>query len=554
MAEVGVKDSSSAVGGVNGDECVSDSDRVEGTVSCKKDDSKSSGDVAKPKLSVGSNDNKEDEPVAQNGDIKTSIDVSNLENGPSAPSEKEDGSFLDESTSKDDKLEDKREVRSAASNKALLSNGGDKASPNTTDDVSSSPINEHITNAPSPRFTQTKGPRAKMTLSPNKAPPTKTIAHYFQAMSKASARKSLSGSFSDKSGESKSIKASYSTDNRDGAKDTAAMKKALDIALSDKSRSPSLSSDGLPIKRQPKARKSFQPHGSSSRESTPLSIKSTSSRSSGVSIANMTIKVPELENALGIKRRSLDKIDAKTFDQIVLAKASKIVHPAVSPCNIEGSPNSRSLLKPLHQLLAQTAKKEQGKDEPTESANISTVITSQKILKKRKRRKLKLGTYKLPGAKKDYKKKTSGLLQDKDKIKNWTKKCQESNKIKKVLRVDTIKDSSAGDAKVLQSDGGSMIDSSNELSQESVIKAENSQNGDNSSVLEASATETDDSFVATDRLSKKKKKGGKLSKWQRGFIPAKKQSKKEKTTDLEPIIKANIPPKKMGRLMEEVRN
>lgn len=40
-------------------------------------------------------------------------------------------------------------------------------------------------------------------------------------------------------------------------------------------------------------------------------------------LSNMTIKLPELENVLGIGYKSLDKMDAKTLDRIVLARAQK---------------------------------------------------------------------------------------------------------------------------------------------------------------------------------------------------------------------------------------
>ena len=50
---------------------------------------------------------------------------------------------------------------------------------------------------------------------------------------------------------------------------------------------------------------------------------SDSNNESKSSLSNMTIKVGELENALGLHFKSLDKLDAKTLDKIVLAMAQE---------------------------------------------------------------------------------------------------------------------------------------------------------------------------------------------------------------------------------------
>ena len=97
--------------------------------------------------------------------------------------------------------------------------------------------------------------------------------------------------------------------------------------------------------------------------------------------ANMTIKVPDLENALGIKEKSLDKLDAKTLDKILLDNVQRAVRkPDVD----------------LHKGA-------------TPSANLSTILVGQSILRRKKRRRM--GLYKLPELqRKQNKAKKSGLI------------------------------------------------------------------------------------------------------------------------------------------------
>ena len=98
--------------------------------------------------------------------------------------------------------------------------------------------------------------------------------------------------------------------------------------------------------------------------------------------ANMTIKVPDLENALGIKEKSLDKLDAKTLDKILLDNVQRA---------IVGKPGAA-----LHKGA-------------TPSANLSTILVGQSILRRKKRRRM--GLYKLPELqRKQNKAKKSGLL------------------------------------------------------------------------------------------------------------------------------------------------
>ena len=102
--------------------------------------------------------------------------------------------------------------------------------------------------------------------------------------------------------------------------------------------------------------------------------------------ANMTIKVPDLENALGIKEKSLDKLDAKTLDKILLDNVQRAVR------------------KPDADVHKGT----------TPSANLSTILVGQSILRRKKRRRM--GLYKLPELqRKQNKAKKSGLIAAHDK-------------------------------------------------------------------------------------------------------------------------------------------
>ena len=95
--------------------------------------------------------------------------------------------------------------------------------------------------------------------------------------------------------------------------------------------------------------------------------------------ANMTIKVPDLENALGIKQKSLNKLDAKTLDKILLDNVQRGIkkHEPV-----------------LHEAPI-----------PVSSVtNVSTIIVGQSILRRKKRRRM--GMYKLPELKKKTNKKS----------------------------------------------------------------------------------------------------------------------------------------------------
>ena len=120
----------------------------------------------------------------------------------------------------------------------------------------------------------------------------------------------------------------------------------------------------------PKARKSFHPV---SRESKSEDRDTSSTKT--IPVTNITFNVKEIENVLGMERKSLEKIHSKRFDDIMLKKIQS--RRSVSPI----SDNSTST-----------------------TGNISTVLASQKLLNRRKRKR-KLGTYSLPGQKKSAKKK-----------------------------------------------------------------------------------------------------------------------------------------------------
>ena len=102
--------------------------------------------------------------------------------------------------------------------------------------------------------------------------------------------------------------------------------------------------------------------------------------------ANMTIKVPDLENALGIKEKSLDKLDAKTLDKILLDNVQRAVRKPDADAHKGTTP----------------------------SANLSTILVGQSILRRKKRRRM--GLYKLPELqRKQNKAKKSGLIAAHDK-------------------------------------------------------------------------------------------------------------------------------------------
>ena len=153
----------------------------------------------------------------------------------------------------------------------------------------------------------------------------------------------------------------------------------------------------LRAKSVPKARKSFPAKNRQSR---------SEDREADVMplIASMTFKLPEIENALGIKRKMLDKMDAKTLDNFVLQKVKKSrvssMHGKTEPAVVE----SQSV-KLIPEVVS-----DDGYTSKTNSCevNFASVITGQKLLNKKKKKKKKfasrLGRYKLPGEKKHPKK------------------------------------------------------------------------------------------------------------------------------------------------------
>ena len=99
--------------------------------------------------------------------------------------------------------------------------------------------------------------------------------------------------------------------------------------------------------------------------------------------ANMTIKVPDLENALGIKRKSLNKLDAKTLDKILLDNVQRAIKKQDAAMHKTPIPVSSV-------------------------TNVSTILVGQSILRRKKRRRM--GIYKLPDLKKKKKSKKSGMI------------------------------------------------------------------------------------------------------------------------------------------------
>ena len=95
--------------------------------------------------------------------------------------------------------------------------------------------------------------------------------------------------------------------------------------------------------------------------------------------ANMTIKVPDLENALGIKQKSLNKLDAKTLDKILLDNVQRGIK--------KHEPVMHETPIPVSSVT-----------------NVSTIIVGQSILRRKKRRRM--GMYKLPELKKKANKKS----------------------------------------------------------------------------------------------------------------------------------------------------
>lgn len=77
----------------------------------------------------------------------------------------------------------------------------------------------------------------------------------------------------------------------------------------------------VPFKKKQKARKSCQ--SSSSYNNSYGTIASSPKSSSLAQFSKKTIKVTELESVLGIQKQSLNKMDAKTLDKLVLQKAQQ---------------------------------------------------------------------------------------------------------------------------------------------------------------------------------------------------------------------------------------
>lgn len=175
----------------------------------------------------------------------------------------------------------------------------------------------------------------------------------------------------------------------------------------------------------PKARKSFPSKTAKNRQSKSEDrdvTKGATFHATSLPITSMTFRLPEIENALGIKRRTLDKMDAKTLDNFVLQKVkkSRIISSGVKtnePKNASGLP----AIKVWHPKVQETSVlsnpvsleagksgvflgKQNGASAENNSCelNLATVITGQKLLLNKKKKKKKrecLGKYKLPGEK-----------------------------------------------------------------------------------------------------------------------------------------------------------
>lgn len=183
---------------------------------------------------------------------------------------------------------------------------------------------------------------------------------------------------------------------------------------------------GKPI---PKARKSFQACRKSEDRDVSLSPNSK---------ANLTLRVPEIEGILGIK--TSDKLDAKTLDKMVFERAmsrkrdsqtptkdtARSILPDESGKNQSNTPIMVSILrKPVMSELKNVSESQKSQsaeiaDSLLSGVTVSKLSTEQNIpnyasvtvankilMKKRKKRKRKLGTYKLPNLRKPPIKKSS---------------------------------------------------------------------------------------------------------------------------------------------------
>jgi len=158
---------------------------------------------------------------------------------------------------------------------------------------------------------------------------------------------------------------------------------------------------------------------------------------------------------------------------------------------------------------------------------ISSRRTATSVCSSKRRKRKKTGTYKLPGAKKVYKKQPETMTVVKPKPKAKVK-----TSAVKSLDMDTIVTSTPTSSdKTLRSvsDATAKDDHSNtdDVADVSVKSEMSSQD----SYVSIEPSGTDDSFLGVDKSFRNKKKTGKSgrkSKWQRGCLPAKKHAKKGK--------------------------
>ena len=149
----------------------------------------------------------------------------------------------------------------------------------------------------------------------------------------------------------------------------------------------------------PRARKSL-PSSSRNSPAKMLAINDETpetTRDTGSTLTNVTLRLKEIERTLGIKAQTLSKIDAKTLDKLILEKAKPKGRSTPPPKEVNDAKMS----------AAPPAVTQNGPSSPAPPADTASVPDNEEAepdIKggKRKRRR-KGGTYTLPGCKKPIK-------------------------------------------------------------------------------------------------------------------------------------------------------
>lgn len=175
---------------------------------------------------------------------------------------------------------------------------------------------------------------------------------------------------------------------------------SLHTACSEK---PSICSASPMRNKPPRARKSFNNKSSSNLSSleAPGSPMAPSSP-----FTPMTIKVTELESVLGIQQKSLESMDAKTLDKLMLKK--------MQLCKTESMSED---LTDLTETDITADVMDTGVSAVANGNNVAVMPTpSRNTIKRRRKRRKKMGTYKLPNVKNN--KKVSSMARHRERSKS----------------------------------------------------------------------------------------------------------------------------------------